>query len=155
MSVLRLATEADIPALFAVRTSVRENHLSLEQLAGLGITPESVAGSMRTTMHAWVEEEDGEVVAFSMADRSKCTVWAMFVHPSHEGRGHGRRLMFAAEEWLFAEGCAEIRLRTDRDPGVRANGFYARLGWTSDGVQEDGQMQYVKPSPTRKPGSPP
>jgi hypothetical protein len=30
---------------------------------------------------------------------------------------------------------------------VRANGFYQRLGWTGVGVEEDGQVQYVKRRP--------
>ncbi|WP_256870556.1 hypothetical protein [Chromobacterium haemolyticum] len=42
-STIRLAVRADIAALFDIRTSVRQNHLSIEQLAGLGITPETIA----------------------------------------------------------------------------------------------------------------
>ena len=45
----------------------------------------------------------------------------------------------------------QIWLRTDPDPGIRANGFYRRLGWRSFGVQEDGQVHYVKSS-VREPG---
>ena len=63
-AMIRVATEADVPAIFEVRTSVRENHLSLEGLAARGITPASVAEMIRTTMRAWVAEVDGEVVAF-------------------------------------------------------------------------------------------
>ena len=140
----RQAREADIPAIFDVRTSVRENHLSLEQLARLGITPGSIREMMRSTSRAWVAEEDGRVVAFSMANAEEATVWAMFVRPEYEGRGIGRELMRLAEEWLFSRGCGEIWLLTDRDPRVRANGFYQRIGWTSAGVQEDGQIKYVK-----------
>lgn len=147
MTGIRIATEADIPAIFDVRTSVRENHLSLEQLAALDITPASVAEMLRSTMRAWVGEVDGEVVAFSMADAAQATVFAMFVRPGFEGRGLGRQLMGEAEAWLFASGCREIWLLTDRNPEVRANGFYQHLGWMSAGVQEDGQIRYVKRSP--------
>jgi GNAT superfamily N-acetyltransferase len=143
----RVAQESDIPAIFDVRTSVRQNHLSLEQLAQRGITPESIRDMLRSTSRAWVAEEDGQVVAFAMANAEEATVWAMFVRPEYEGRGIGRELMRLAEEWLFSHGCGEIWLRTDRDPQVRANGFYQCLGWTSIGVQEDGQIQYIKRSP--------
>ena len=34
----RLATPADVDAIFHIRTSVQENHLSLDQLAEMGIT---------------------------------------------------------------------------------------------------------------------
>jgi GNAT superfamily N-acetyltransferase len=106
---IRIATDADIPAIFDVRTSVRENHLSLDALADLGITPASVAEMLRSTMRAWVAEDDGgEVVAFAMADAAEATVFAIFVRPDHEGRGLGRRLMREAESWLFASGCKEI-----------------------------------------------
>jgi GNAT superfamily N-acetyltransferase len=143
----RVACDADIPAIFEVRTSVRENHLSLEELARRGITPDSIREMMGSTSRAWVAEEDGRVVAFSMANAAGATVWAMFVRPEHEGRGIGRELMRRAEEWLFSRGCGEIWLLTDRNPRVRANGFYQRLGWTSAGMQEDGQVKYVKMSP--------
>ena len=35
---IRLGTEHDVPAMFRVRTSVRENHLSMLELAAMGIT---------------------------------------------------------------------------------------------------------------------
>ena len=141
---VRVATEPDIPAIFDVRTSVRQNHLSLEALERLGITPASVAGMIRSTMRAWVAEEDGGIVGFAMADAATASVFALFVRPTHEGRGWGRALLREAEEWLFAGGCERIWLRTDRDPTVRANGFYVHVGWSCVGVQEDGQNEYVR-----------
>jgi GNAT superfamily N-acetyltransferase len=143
---IRRATDSDIPAIFEVRTSVRDNHMSTEALERYGITPESIAHMLHSAARAWVAEVDGRIVAFSMADGASASIFAMFVLPSHEGRGLGRQLMSAAESWLFAEGSDEIWLRTDRNPDVRANGFYQHLGWTSIGVQEDGQVQYVKRS---------
>lgn len=142
--MIRVATEADVEALFRVRTSVRENHQSREELAGLGVTPESVAGMLAATARAWVAEEGGEAVAFSMADAAQGTVFAMFVRPGWEGRGLGRALMREAEAWLFARGCEEIWLLTGSGPALRANGFYRHLGWRDTGVQPDGQIRYVK-----------
>jgi len=92
----------------------------------------------------WVAEENGRIVAFSMADAAQATIFAMFVQPGYEGKGLGRALMDEAERWLFARGCDEIWLLTDRNPRVRANGFYQHLGWRNDGVQEDGQVRYTK-----------
>ena len=144
---VRPATRADIPAMFDVRTSVRENHLSLEGLERYGITAASVEQMLESTMGAWVAEDGDRIVAFSMADRVNASVFAMFVRPEYEGRGLGRRLMYETESWLFAHGCEQIWLRTDRDPLVRANGFYQHLGWVSVGVQDDGQVQYIKRRP--------
>ena len=141
---IREAAETDVEALFRVRTSVRQNHQSREELAALGVTPESVAAMLATTARAWVAEEEGTAVAFSMADASQGTVFAMFVRPGWEGRGLGRALMREAEAWLFARGCAEIWLLTGGDPALRAHGFYRHLGWRGTGVQPDGQLRYSK-----------
>lgn len=72
----------------------------------------------------------------------------MFVRPGYEGRGLGRVLMREAETWLFGRGWDEIWLLTGSDPKLRANGFYQHLGWRDAGLQEDGQIKYVKPKPS-------
>lgn len=143
---IRIARPADVPSLFDVRTSVRENYQSVEDLARVGVTPETVATMLDGEGRGWVAEENGKIVAFSMADAAQATVFAMFVQPGYEGKGLGRALMDEAEQWLFARGCDEIWLLTDRNPSVRANGFYQHLGWRNDGVQEDGQVRYTKRS---------
>lgn len=148
---IRPATPADVPGLFEVRTSVRENHMSMEELARIGVTPQAVTEMLGTHSRAWVAEEGGRIVAFSMADAARATVFAMFVRPEHEGRGLGRALMREAEAWLFSRGCPEIWLLTDGDPRVRANGFYRRLGWRWEGVEEDGQNRYTKRAPGARP----
>ena len=43
---VREARETDIGEIFAMRTSVAKNHLSLEQLAEMGITPEAIAAML-------------------------------------------------------------------------------------------------------------
>ena len=43
-----------------------------------------------------------------MANAQEPTVFALFVHPEHEGQGIGRLLMVETERWLFAQGCQEI-----------------------------------------------
>ena len=141
---IRIATASDVTAMFEVRTSVRENHLSYEQLAERGITPESLPDMLTGSGRGWVAVDNGDVVAFAMADASEATVFAMFVRASHEGKGIGRLLMIEAEQWLQAEGCADVWLLTDADLAVRANGFYRHLGWVDDGIQEDGQVRFTK-----------
>jgi hypothetical protein len=78
--------------MFDVRTSVAENHMSVEALARAGITPDSVTAMLSGNGRAWVAEEDGGIVAFSMADACEATVFAMFVQPGHEGKGLRRNL---------------------------------------------------------------
>ena len=142
---MRLATSADIPALLAVRTSVNENHLNLEQLADRGVTPESLAGMlMDDDMRTWVIEERGEVVAFTMADARTGTVYALFVRPDAEGRGHGRALLAAGEAFLFFAGWETIWLQTGREPHNRAHGFYRAAGWQLVGPADHGDVRYEK-----------
>ena len=142
--VLRPATEADVEALFTIRTSVRENHQSRAELARIGVTPGSVARMLRTDCAAWLVEIRGEPVAFSMANATDRSVFAMFVRPGYEGQGFGRALMQCAEEWLFARGADEIWLATGSNPSLRAHGFYRHLGWEEAGKLADGQVKYAK-----------
>jgi len=148
MAHIRVATEADIDSLFDIRTSVLENHQSRVDLARVGVTPDSVAQMLHSSSRAWIASERKQDVAFSMADASDATVFAMFVRPAFEGRGLGRILMKRAEEWLFEQGCVEIWLLTDANRDVRANGFYRHLGWDDAGIQQDGQVKFTKTRPT-------
>ena len=148
MAHIRVATEADIDSLFDIRTSVLENHQSRADLARVGVTPDSVAQMLHSSSRAWIASERKQDVAFSMADASDATVFAMFVRPAFEGRGLGRILMKRAEEWLFEQGCVEIWLLTDANRDVRANGFYRHLGWDDAGIQQDGQVKFTKTRPT-------
>ena len=148
MTHIRVASEADVESLFDIRTSVLENHQSRADLARVGVTPDSVAQMLHSSFRAWIASERKQDVAFSMADASEATVFAMFVRPAFEGRGLGRILMKRAEDWLFKQGCVEIWLLTDANRDVRANGFYRHLGWDDAGIQQDGQVKFTKTRPT-------
>jgi len=141
---LRIALDTDIDDLFRIRTSVRDNHLSVEQMAELGITHDTLPAMLTGAGRGWVAEQQGQVVAFSMADAEDATIFAVFVDPAFEGHGLGKRLTQAAEEWLFAQGCTEIWLNTDNNRDVRANGFYRHLGWIEEGPAEDEQTRFIK-----------
>lgn len=123
---IRDAAEEDIPAIFEVRTSVRENHLSLEQMAELGITSETIRQALCQEPCIWVAVQGAHVVGFSMADAADACLFAAFVRPKWAGQGIGRRLMERAEAFLF-ERHSSIWLHTDG--ASRAAGFYERLGW--------------------------
>jgi GNAT superfamily N-acetyltransferase len=126
--MIRRATVDDLPAITTVRVSVTENHLSVEDMAARGITPEMIAAKMqRGALAGWVSEADGDIVAFAMADRDKASLWALFTHPAHEAQGHGGALLAAAEQWLKSQGLQAATLDTAR--GSRAEAFYRRRGW--------------------------
>ena len=142
---LRVATARDVPALFDVRTAVRENHLDLAQLAERGVAPPSITAMLaRDDARTWVAEASGRVVAFAMADAALGTVFALFVHPAAEGRGHGRALLAVAEAWLFAAGWETIWLNTGREPWNRAHGVYRAAGWRMTGDADHDDVRYEK-----------
>ena len=144
-ATVRRATIADIPAVFAVRTSVRENHLDLEQLAQRGVTPASLAGMLADEdWRTWVVEEDEAIRGFAMAHSRTGSVFALFVSPSSEGRGFGRALLAEAEAWLFGSGQEVIWLQTDEDPRTRAHRLYQGAGWTLAGSADHGDVRYEK-----------
>jgi GNAT superfamily N-acetyltransferase len=138
---LREATAADLPGITRVRTSVRENLLTVEQLRARGITEASVAASFLGDSKGWVAEHAGEIVAFSIADRITQSVFALFVLPDWEGRGLGGRLLDLALGWLRENGAAIVWLTTG--PRTKAAGFYERRGWMAAGRGEHGDTRYV------------
>ena len=143
--MIRLATAADIPELFSVRTSVRENHLSMEQLEERGVTPASIAATLSDDdWRTWVAEENGRICGFTMANSQAGSVFALFVSPWAEGRGHGNALLAEAERWLFDSGREMLWLETDKDPSTRAHRLYQRCGWVLVGPADHGDVRYEK-----------
>ena len=129
----RQARVGDIPALARIRAAVTENVLRRR------LTMDSLVDSLTTHGRGWVCEWQGDVVGFSIATRDH-SIWALFVHPDHEGKGIGRALLFRALEWLRAEGARRVWLGTE--PGTRAEQLYRRLGWQSVGAMPGGDVRY-------------
>jgi GNAT superfamily N-acetyltransferase len=145
--VIRPGTIDDLPQITIVRTSVRENHLSVEQMAAAGITQQSVADQMISgALKCWVAEQDGTIIGFSMAERDTANIFALFVLPAFEGRGFGSSLLAACENWLRELGFVHAILNTE--PGARAFEFYRQKGWVEMGIvsgviEEDMMMRKV------------
>lgn len=132
--IIREAIRDDIPDLVAVRRAVRENILTSE------ISLERIAAGLEVRGKGWVAEHEGRVVGFSMADLEEGMIWALFLLPEWEGQGLGRVLLERAVEWLWGEGRERIWLTTE--PGSRAEGFYAHLGWSPMGVTDKGEARF-------------
>ena len=142
-TLIRVATQDDVETLFNIRTSVVQNHLSIEQMAELGITRQVLADSIRESPCVWIADVDGKPAAFSMVDLATGEVFAMFVLPTHENLGLGRQLMAVAEAALF-EQHDQLFLITDGRDEIRANGFYQRLGWVVVGQVDGDDVRYEK-----------
>lgn len=141
---IRLAQLEDIEALFEIRTSVVENHQSREELAELGVTPETIAEMLKTNCRAWIAEINEYPIGFAMANAAEYTIFALFVRPGYEGQGAGRQLMQQAEDWLWAEGAEQICLFTGNNPQLRAYGFYQHLGWAPTNEATGRQIKFIK-----------
>ncbi|MEZ0472505.1 GNAT family N-acetyltransferase [Luteimonas salinilitoris] len=131
---LRRAIQSDIPAMQRVRLAVRENTLS----DPARITEADYIAALEDVGRTWVVEANGEIVAFATGCNSG-NVWALFVHPDHEGRGYGKSLHSTMINWLWSLGHTRLWLITD--PGTRAERFYISQGWQSCGIAAGGELR--------------
>lgn len=132
----REATVEDIPALFEVRQAVRENVLSDPRK----VTREMCVAYLSELGKGWVCEIEGEVVGFCVASVKDASIWALFVKPSYEGRGIGKRLLRLATDWLFEMSAESIVLSTEAH--TRADRFYEEQGWQRGEMRPDGEVCY-------------
>ena len=140
-TTVRIANQADISAIFDIRTSVTENHLSHDQLSEMGITPQAISQALLAAPCSWVAEIQGVPAGFAMADADDGCVFAAFVQPEYEGQGLGRSLMARAEAFLF-EQHRTIWLETAENS--RASGFYRSLGWQLVAHLPEGDVRFEK-----------
>jgi GNAT superfamily N-acetyltransferase len=138
---LRQAVRADIAAIHAVRTSVREN-----QLTRSVISERDYVDHLETLGRGWVIEVAGQIVAVVVGNARNGNIWGLFVHPDFERRGFGRHLLDTAIDWLWSQGLTRLWLTTAA--GTRAQGFYEAGGWTHAGITEHGEIRFELSSPS-------
>lgn len=131
---LRSARREDIPGMHRVRLSVREN-----RLVNTRVTEDDYIDAIESWGRGWVIEAEGVILAFAVGDARSGGVWALFVEPSHEGRGFGRRLHDEMVNWFWNEGHEQLWLTTD--PGTRAQRFYEAAGWKVVGTAAHGEAR--------------
>lgn len=87
----------------------------------------ALAGPTSTVLGAL---DAGAVVGTAMVgnDGHRGWVYYLAVAPGHRQRGLGRRMMDAAERWLWASGAVKVQLMV-RDDNHEALVFYERLGY--------------------------
>ncbi|MGN6527210.1 MAG: GNAT family N-acetyltransferase [Burkholderiaceae bacterium] len=134
-ALLRQATRDDLPGIWRVRYAVRENTLAPGRI-GDG----EVIAQIEDTGRGWVVEEGGEIVAFAIGDARDGNVWALFVDPRAQGRGHGSRLHDEMVAWLWSRGLERLWLGTGN--GTRACAFYEKHGWRAAGPHGERETRY-------------
>ncbi len=120
-----------------VRLAVREN-----RLVSLVLSETDYIAAIEPPGRGWVVDSGGEIVAFAVADSLTGNIWALFVDPEHERRGHGRGLLEVMTEWLWSRGLQRLWLTTA--PGTRAESFYAAAGWQRVGHTPNGELCFER-----------
>ncbi len=124
----------DIHQLFDVRASTRENPISSERLATLGITPDSTKEALGNgDAVSWVCIAEDRVVGFCTGDVHSGEVLVLAVLPEFEGQGIGKTLLLKVTDELLRYNHESLWLAADSNPRVRSHGFYRKLGWQPTG----------------------
>lgn len=132
---IRLALPDDIGACVELRGRTRENAISAERLAAMGITVQSWADDVRSgVLTGFVCTEDDTVVGYCFGDNTSGEVVVLALLPTHEGGGIGQRLLSRVVAHLGSAGHRRLFLGCAADPATRSFGFYRHLGWVSTGT---------------------
>ena len=121
------AKEEDTPAFIALRGKTRQNAVSRERLAEVGITAESWAEMMRSG------SLPGQLVGYCFGERDTGEIIVLALLPEFEGLGIGKTLLEQIMGQLRAQGHQRLFLGCSSDPASRSYGFYRYLGWTGTG----------------------
>ncbi|MBL0232575.1 MAG: GNAT family N-acetyltransferase [Chitinophagaceae bacterium] len=134
--ILREATIGDIPGIQLVRNAVRENRLSDPAL----VPDKDVEDYIMRRGKGWVTTEGELITGFSIVSVIDRNIWALFVHPDHEGKGLGRKLHDIMLTWYFSQVREPVWLSTA--PGTRAEKFYRKAGWKETGFYGKGEIRF-------------
>lgn len=137
MSIVRQATSADMPAIWAVRYAVTENTLAPGR-----ISDEELRAALEDTGRGWVVESAGRVEGFAIGIGRTGQVWALFVRPEAQGCGHGSRLHAALLAWFRAQPADRLWLTTGTH--TRARAFYEKHGWHCVGASGADEVRYER-----------
>jgi GNAT superfamily N-acetyltransferase len=123
----REALITDISAMHVIRMAVKENALSNHAL----ITPSDYEEFLFTRGKGWVAEIDSTIIGFAICDLREENIWALFVHPDHEGKGVARALQKEMLDCYFTQ---KEYVWLGTAPGTRAEKFYRASGWKENGM---------------------
>lgn len=147
----RPATPGDIPACLALRGRTRQNALSAERLAAMGITVESWAGDVESgALPGFVCTDEERIVGYCFGEKATGEVVVLALLPDHEGRGIGRHLLALVVDLLADAGHERLFLGCSADPVTRSHGFYRRLGWVSTGTSDAAGDEVLEFFPPRR-----
>ena len=131
----RRATADDVPACLILRGKTRENAISAERLASMGITVQSWADDVRRdSLPGYVCTDDAAIAGYCFGDKATGEVVVLALLPAYENQGVGRHLLGLVVTHLSALGHRRLYLGCSADSSTRSHGFYRHLGWVSTGT---------------------
>lgn len=131
---IRNARPADIADCVRLRGMTRENAVSAERLAALGITVDSWALKVKTgELIGYVSLRGAQMFGYCFGNTKTGEVVVLALLPQAEGQGLGRALLTRVVTSLRELGHDRLFLGCARDPATRSHGFYRHLGWTPTG----------------------
>ena len=143
----RPAIPSDAAECLALRGKTRENAVSAETLASLGITVESWSGAIESgNLPGYVCIDDGCIVGYCFGDKPTGEIVVLALLPPYEGRGIGKTLLSQVVQYLRSAGHGRLVLGCSSNPLHRSHGFYRHLGWRSTGTfdeREDEILEYI------------
>jgi len=131
----RLATPDDIPACLVLRGQTRENAISVERLAAMGITAESWADDVQSgVLTGYVCTDRQSIIGYCFGENASGEVVVLALLPAYEDRGIGQHLLGLVVRHLGSAGHRRLFLGCAADPTTRSHGFYRHLGWVPTGI---------------------
>lgn len=130
----RPAVPADAKECVRIRGLTRENSVSEQRLASLGITSESWAEDIRSgELPGYIGTAGGEMAGYCFGSSSTGEIIVLAIQPRYENLGLGKLLLGMTVKHLRQIGHTRLFLGCASDPTVRSHGFYRHLGWRSTG----------------------
>ncbi|MDO8052017.1 GNAT family N-acetyltransferase [Janthinobacterium sp. SUN211] len=131
------ARAEDTPAFIDLRGRTRQNAVSAERLAEVGITADTWAEMMHSgSLPGHVCHHDGQLAGYCFGERDTGEIVVLALLPEFEGRGIGKTMLERVMTDLRAQGHQRLFLGCSDDPASRSYGFYRYLGWTSTGERD-------------------
>ena len=122
--------------MHSIRIAVKENILPDPGM----ITEDEYAEFLIKHGKGWLCEIDNKIAGFAIVDLVKNNIWALFVEPSYEKKGIGRKLHDTMLDWYFIHTKEKLWLGTS--PNTRAEIFYRKAGWKEIGKRPNGEIHF-------------
>lgn len=128
----RTARAADVAVCIDIRGLTRENSITAERLASLGITRDTWSASVTDgSLRGVVCISGGRVIGYCFGEPRSGEVVVLALLPEYEGKGIGRNLLSQVSDILLNQGHSRLFLGCSHDSRTRSHGFYRHLGWKS------------------------